>query len=91
MVAARAAKDRAVAALLMLAWTRLGRLAGQLQALIADFRAGRLPAAPKPRARIELVGEARRPPSPPRPHHPPHGFGWLLRLVPEAGAFGGQM
>jgi hypothetical protein len=44
-LAARCAKDRTAVLVLTMAWTRLRRLAVRFEALVADFRAGRVPAA----------------------------------------------
>ncbi|MBV8094391.1 MAG: hypothetical protein JO110_14435 [Acetobacteraceae bacterium] len=90
-LAGRMARDRTAVPLLFLAWTRLRRLAVRFEALLADFRAGRLPAAPSVRRAAEtlprLPGLAGLPP----PFRAPRDFGWLLRLAPESAAFAGQV
>ncbi|MBV8521509.1 MAG: hypothetical protein JOY71_05155 [Acetobacteraceae bacterium] len=90
-LAARMAKDRTNVPLLFLAWTRLRRLAVRFEALLADFRAGRLSAARSVRGSAEslpqLPGLAGLPP----PFRAPRDFGWLLRLAPESAAFAGQV
>ncbi|MBV8588764.1 MAG: hypothetical protein JO212_01635 [Acetobacteraceae bacterium] len=90
-LAARMAMDRTNVPLLFLAWTRLRRLAVRFEALVADFRAGRLPAAPSVRRAAEtlpqLPGLAGLPP----PFRAPRNSGWLLRLAPESAAFAGQV
>ena len=90
-LAARCAKDRAAAPLILLAWTRLGRLAARFERLMAQVRAGRLPAAPVVRRRAPAVPRRFRPPGVPQPLRLPRGFGWLLRLVRETAAFSGQV
>src|ERR1035437_7089914 len=47
VLAARAAKDRALTALLVLVWNRLSRMATRFERLIAHWRAGTLP-SPRP-------------------------------------------
>ena len=90
-LAARCAKDRVAAPLILLAWTRLGRLATRFERLMAKVRAGRLPAAPVVRRRVAAVPRGFRPPGVPQPLQLPRGFGWLLRLVRETAAFSGQV
>ena len=90
-LAARCAKDRAAAPLILLAWTRLGRLAVRFERLMAKVRAGRLPAAPVVRRRVAAVPRGFRPPGLPQPLQLPRGFGWLLRLVRETAAYSGQV
>ena len=90
-LAARCAKDRAAAPLILLAWTRLGRLAARFERLMAKVRAGRLPAAPFVRRRVAAVPGVFRPPGLPQPLQLPRGFGWLLRLVRETAAYSGQV
>jgi hypothetical protein len=99
VMGARSAKDRSVpttAALIFLAWTRLRRLCGRFEALMAKVGAGRL-VAPAARLRTQASPQRHRLPglpqplSPPQPHKLPRGFGWLLRLVPETAAYRGQV
>ena len=90
-LAARCAKDRVAAPLILLAWTRLGRLAARFERLMAKVRAGRLPAAPVVRRRVAAVPGVFRPPGVPQPLQLPRGFGWLLRLVRETAAYSGQV
>ncbi len=81
-VAARARAQRLAGPLLILVWSRLHRMALRFAALAARVRTGRLP------ARLA----ARRPSrSGPPPRLLPHGFAWLVRLVPEAAASGSQL
>jgi hypothetical protein len=82
-IAAKAAKDLTVQALLVLLHGRLRRVAKRFAALVARVQAGPLP-APRHRAARE---------SKPRPRPPafPTKFAWLLRLVPEAASFGSQL
>ena len=96
-VATRGTKNPAAGPLLALAWTRLRRLSARFAALVADVQAGRLPAARSERRRPPSVAGlppgsspgsgSDAPPPAPRPALP-RGFGWLLRLVPEAAMFG---
>src|SRR5918911_900053 len=79
-LAARMAKDRTAVPLLFLAWTRLRRLAVRFEALLADFRAGRLPAAPPLRGAAENLPRMPGLPGLRQPYGLPRGFGWLLRL-----------
>ena len=79
------------AALLFLAWTRLGRLASRFEALVAAVRSGRLPSARAPR--VQAAGDFELPllEGLPQPFRLPSGFGWLIRLVPGAAAYSGQV
>jgi hypothetical protein len=83
VIAARSAANWLAAPLLILAWSWARRTSGRFASLAARFRAGRL-AAP-----------AARPPCsrPPRPDRRrlPQGFGWLVRLVPEAASSASQL
>ncbi len=83
-VALRAARDRAVAALLVLVWGRLRRMAVRLATLAARASAGALPGHP---ARVpHLMPRGSRP-----RQRLPEGFAWLVRLVPEAASYGSQL
>jgi len=80
--AARIAVNRAMGPLIILIWQRLRRIAARFASLNARVRAGTLraprhrTAAPrKPRSRNRL----------------PENFAWLVRLVPEAANYGGQL
>ncbi|MBV8094423.1 MAG: hypothetical protein JO110_14600, partial [Acetobacteraceae bacterium] len=73
-----------------LAWARLGRLASRFEALVAAVRAGRLPLGPAPREQSGRDFELPRLEGLPPPRLP-GGFGWLLRLVPGAAAYGSQV
>ncbi len=89
-VAARGADKRgcgglAAGPVLVLLWTRLRRMATRFAALAARVRAGTLP-SPAPAG----YRAASRPASPP-PHRLPRGFGWLIRLAPEAACHGSQL
>ena len=72
--------------LIVLAWTRLRRLSPRFAALAAAVREGRLAAARTARGRA-APGPARAPRAP-QPQRLPRGSGWLIRLVPEAPAYG---
>ena len=84
--AARIAVNRAMGPLIILIWRRLRRMASRFAALNARVRAGTLRA---PRHRTT----APRKPRPPDrlPDRLPQHFAWLIRLVPEAAACGGQL
>ena len=89
-LAARCETDRPVAPILALAGLRLHELAARFAALVASLRAGRLPAPPAPRWVRDTL---RLPPLPalPNPYRLPRRFGWLVRLAPEAEAYGEQV
>jgi hypothetical protein len=70
---------------IILIWSRLRRMAARFAALAARVRSGALPSPAPVRIRA-----ASRPASPRPPHRLPDGFGWLVRLAPEAACFGGQ-
>ena len=89
-IAARCAKERPASPIARLAWTRLRRLAVWFAALMAEFRAGRLAAASAALRRGPAVPALPRVPASPPPRLP-RGFGWLIRLVPEAICFAGQV
>ncbi|MBV8093882.1 MAG: hypothetical protein JO110_11715 [Acetobacteraceae bacterium] len=90
-LAARMAKDRTNVPLLFLAWTRLRRLAVRFEALVADFRAGRLWAARSVCGTAENLRQPPNLPGLPPPFRAPRNSGWLLRLAPESAAFAGQV
>ena len=89
----RCAQERSVPTLILVfrAWVRLRRLAVRFEALAAKVRAGRLPAAPVARLRAPPLPQQYRLPGRPQTYRLPRGFGWLLRLVPETVAYGGQV
>ncbi|MBV8524287.1 MAG: hypothetical protein JOY71_19530 [Acetobacteraceae bacterium] len=89
-IAAHMAKDRTNVPLLFLAWTRLRRLAVRFEKLLADFRAGRVPAA-RARGAAESLPQLPGLPGLPPPYRAPRDSGWLLRLAPESAAFAGQV
>ena len=88
-IAPPAAKNPLLAALALLLWPRLNRLAARFTRLAGRVAAGT--AAPRRRA---LQPSAARP-SAARARKPyrrlPRRFAWLVRLVPEAAAFGSQL
>ena len=84
-VAARAARDRAATALLVLVWGMLRRMAVRLATLAAQASAGTLP-----RHRARAPRAPRRQSLRPR-QRLPAGFAWLVRLAPEAAGYGGQL
>ena len=75
----------------LMAWTRLRGLAVRFEALLADFRAGRLPAAGSVRGTAENLPQPPNLPGLPPPFRAPRDFGWLLRLAPESAAYAGQV
>ncbi|MBV8525391.1 MAG: hypothetical protein JOY71_25255 [Acetobacteraceae bacterium] len=91
VLAAHMVKDRSAVPIMFLAWTRLGRLASRFQALVAAVRSGRLASAPARRAQAGGDFELPRLEGLPQPFRLPSRFGWLIRLVPGAAAYGGQV
>jgi len=84
-IAAKAARERALAVLLVAVWGRLARMRTRLERLIAQWRAGKLA---KPRA--SRAGQAQAPRTNPRMRLPT-GPAWLAVLVREAAPFGTQI
>jgi hypothetical protein len=83
-LAARAATDRALTALLVLVWSRLARLQTRLERLIAHWRAGTLP-TPRP----SRAGQPRKRSSKP---NLPTAPAWLVaRVGYTAAVFGSQL
>jgi len=83
-IAARAARDRALTVLLVALWGRIARARVRLERLIAQWRAGTLPAARPARARSARV-------SVPRQAYPSVPA-WLVRkLGYEVVGFGSQL
>ena len=84
-IAVVAARERALTALLVAVWGRIGRMRARLERLVALWRAGMLPAvrAPRIRAAGRSTGGVRA------------GFptapAWLLEYVREAAPFGSQL
>jgi hypothetical protein len=83
-VAARGPKAGSAVPLIVLAAMPLRRMSARFASLAAAVRDGRLARAPTLR-RPALTVRA------PRPHRLPRGFGWLIRLVPEAAVSGSQL
>ncbi len=81
--AARIAADRSAGPLLILIWGRLRRMTARFASLAARAQAGPLP---PPRRRAAGPGAPRT-----RQRPLPGSFAWLVRLVPEAACFGGQL
>ena len=82
-VAARSFRGGLAGPLIILIWSRLRRLGVRFARLAARIEAGALPVA---RRRPTASRPAR--PAPPRL---PRGFAWLVRLVPQASAYGSQL
>jgi hypothetical protein len=82
---ARAAKNEAARPILLLIWSRLGRMAGRFAALAERVRTGPL--------RPQRQRTARPPPEERKQERQrwPGKFAWLLRLVPEAASYGSQL
>jgi hypothetical protein len=92
VIAAKAARERALTVLLVALWGRIGRMATRLERLVALWRAGKLPTARAPRAPSERVRERVRERAISVRVTFPTGAGWLTRkLGYEAAAFGGQL
>src|SRR5574337_1582279 len=89
MVADRGGRRLITGALVLLIWTRLGRIAEKFAVLAERVRAGTLP-APAP-ARTRAVTALASPRAPrPKPEHDT-GFAWLIRLGGyHAAGFGSQ-
>jgi hypothetical protein len=85
-VAARIAGGAMAAAMIVLVWTRIRRIEGKVQRLLALFQAGRLRVVAGPRqGRGSSGGKAAAGRLPLR-------FGWLLAMVPhQAACFAGQL
>ena len=85
-IAVVAARDRTLTALLVLVWTRISRMGGRLERLIARWRAGTLPKPRKPRAPgvAPVSAPAERPSYPTAP-------AWLVGYVREAASYGSQL
>jgi len=83
-LAARAGRDRALAALVLLVWRRLSRMAARFDRLVALWRAGKLP---KPRAPQQGRKSASKGGGPKLPSGP----AWLVDYVREVAVFGGQL
>ncbi len=83
VIAARAARDRALTVLLVAVWGRIARLGSRLERLIAQWRAGTLPVqrAPRVRAARESTARLRFPTAP----------AWLVARVVETAPFGSQL
>lgn len=97
VLAAHAAKDRALAALVLILWSRLGRLQARVAAIVARQQAGTLRKPAK--ASQRRTPPSSRPPSPrpPSPRLPPpcdvlpRRRGWLIRRVQECVAHGNHL
>jgi hypothetical protein len=83
VIARAAARDRARAPLLVLAWSRIGRMAARFERLFALWRAGSLPQPRPPRAR--------RPTGPRQYARLPSGRIWLVALVRDAAPAASQL
>jgi hypothetical protein len=86
-IAARFEKDLPASPIKRLAWAQLRHLAGWFAALMAEFRAGLLAAAPASRRPAPAAPALSRTPAVP-PHFLRRGLGCLLRLMPGRVAFG---
>src|SRR5574337_861240 len=91
MVADRGGRRLITGALVLLIWTRLGRIGEKFAVLIERVRAGTLPAAASLRTRTASAPAALSPrPERAKPEHET-GFGWLIRLGGyEAAGYGSQ-
>jgi hypothetical protein len=86
-VAAGGARGRLAGPLVILVWVRLRRLAGRFARLAARLQSGALPAPGH--SRRGRPAATRSPPDPAK--RLPQGFGWLVRLAPEAAAGASQL
>lgn len=82
-LAARAGRDQALAALVLVVWVRLSRMALRFERLVANWWAGILP-----RVRASRAGQDYVVSDTPRL---PVGAGWLLGYVPEVAVYGSQL
>ena len=88
VIAAKAARERALTVLLVALWGRIARMRTRLERLIARWRAGKLPKARAPRVAGERVSVAR---GAARIIFP-SSSGWLLRkLGYQVAPFGPQL
>ena len=88
VIAAKAARDRALTVLLVALWGRIARMGTRLERLVALWRAGKLPRPRAPRVRVAREVAPRAKPKIIFPTAP----GWLRRkLGHEVGAFGSQL
>ena len=88
VIAAKAARERALTVLLVALWGRIARMGTRLERLVALWRTGKLPKARAPRGEAARVRAPRARASVTFPT----GAGWLTRkLGYEVAAFGGQL
>ena len=88
VIAAKAARERALTVLLVAVWGRVARMATRLERLVALWRAGKLPKVRAPRVAVARVDTPR---ATPRLKFPT-SQGWLSRkLGYEVVAFGSQL
>ena len=85
VLAARAAKDPALAVLVLILWNRLSRIQARVTAIVARQQAGRL-RPPATRRRPGRVGA-----TPPPRDKLPRQRAWLLRRVQDCAVYGGQL
>ena len=85
-IAVRAARDRMLVVMLCAVWGRIARMGTRLERLIAQWRAGKLPTQPRPRA-----GGTRSAATPGSRPRFPNSPGWLMLRVRETAAFGSQL
>ena len=86
VIAAHAARNRALTVLLVAVWGRIARMKVRLEKLVALWRAGMLPAARKPRARGAIASVSK-----PRQVFP-SSVAWLTRLLGyEVAVYGSQL
>lgn len=82
-LAARAGRDRSLAALVLVVWGRLSRMAQRFERLVVRWRAGTLP-----KARASRAGQDYKKSDRPRL---PAGPAWLVDYVPDVAVFGLQL
>jgi hypothetical protein len=91
VVAARGGRDRAMVPLVLLAWTRIGRLATRFERLVARLVAGRVFVPGRPRVASALVAApnvvARVAVGPENAMRLPTGQAWLVRSMQETAIY----
>ncbi len=89
VVAAQIAGRRLAGPLIILIWRRLRRIGNRCAVVAARLQAGKLRRRAVLRPRPALP--AARPTRPCRPRPLPHGFAWLVRMVPDTAGGASQL
>jgi len=82
----KGAEREAAGRLMVLLWSRLHRITSRFEALAARCRFRRFACRT-----LSAATPCADPQRPRRQQHLPHGFTWLVRLVPEAASYGAQL